>query len=106
MARLGLFGQVIPKIGMGNIDQSLRPLVQILAMKVGHSVFCDDVLNICSGGDHAGSLLEHGDDPRRLTLLGRRRKGDYGFTSLGMGCASDKINLSPETAVDKGAYRV
>ncbi len=47
---------------MGDLDQGHSPFTNVFPVKVSGSVLGDHVVYIATAGDHAGSLLEIGDD--------------------------------------------
>ena len=68
---------------MGDLDQGLGALPQVLAVQVGHAELGDHVVHIGAGGHHAGARLQLRRDARDLLVLGRRRQADDGQPALG-----------------------
>lgn len=58
------FLQPLPVCRVGDTDQRLRPLLEVLAEQIDLPVFGDHPMYVTPRSDHARPLMEEGYDPR------------------------------------------
>jgi hypothetical protein len=56
-------GQPVTELGMGHIDQLLRPLADTFPIKRSYSKFCHDIVNVIAGGHNPGAGLQRRHKP-------------------------------------------
>ena len=94
------------EIGMRDLDQRFGSLANRLAVQVGDSILGHDVADQAARGDHAGSGIERGHDPRNLSLLRSRRNRDDRLATLGPRCSAKEIDLPADAAIKLVANRI
>ena len=65
-------------VGMGDVDEMISTLAQILAEQEGDAVFRDDVMDVRSRGDDSGAGFQSGND-LALSFVSDGLDGDDGF---------------------------
>src|SRR5579859_3023384 len=83
---------------MGDIDQELGALFEVLAEEVDATVFGSHPVDMTAGGHNAGTFLQDGNDPGD-TGGGDGGHGDDGQAAFGEGGAMDEVHLAADAGV-------
>ena len=66
-----LFGEFVPKLGMGDADQRLGALADGLAVQFRHAEFSDDEAHVIARGDNARAVFEQRCDLAKAISVSR-----------------------------------
>src|SRR5271165_607395 len=96
---LAVLVQLVMKLGMSNLNESLGPLADGLAVQVSDAIFGDHVVHIAAGGEHARAMRQARHNARHSLVPGRRGQRDDRLAPLGARRSTNEIELTAKAAV-------
>ena len=98
--------ELIPELGMGDVDERHGPVTDGFAVDVSHAVLGDHVVDVAPGDHDAAAWVMVRDDPRMVPVVRGGGEHHDRLAPVGHGRAPDEVHLAPDAAVEQEAQRV